>query len=339
MQPYEQLEEEFAQWAGCPHMVVCNSGTSALHLALETLGVPAGSEVLVPDFTMIACARAVTLAGLKPVFVDCDDYGLMDYKLVDRAIYGSTEEECRSNNVVGIMAVHVYGRRCNMDSIAYSARHANCFVVEDLAEAHGVEPHKDTSAACWSFYKNKVVAGEEGGAVAFHHRFLANKARSLRTLGFTEDHDFTHIPRGHNYRLANSLAKLILNSLRSYRENMVVRNAIKDTYDKLCPKEWLLPHRHVPWVYDLRIPGLTKEQQDKIVLKLQVAGIPARHAFKPLSSQEEYRDCRLVTGKVHKAEILSRETIYLPIEPMVMHQSTVEHYMKSLLEVVRAVLG
>src|SRR5262245_33412737 len=86
MEAYEQLEVELANWAGGTpaQYVVCSSGTAALHLALEAFRLPPNTEVIVPDFAMIACARAVTLAGLKPIFVDCGPDLNLDPDLVRR---------------------------------------------------------------------------------------------------------------------------------------------------------------------------------------------------------------------------------------------------------------
>lgn len=90
MEPYQLLEREFAEWndldpAG---MVACSSGTAALHLALEAFRLPQGSKVIVPDYTMVAVPRAVTMAGLKPVFADCDERLNMDLKLLDKLLRG-----------------------------------------------------------------------------------------------------------------------------------------------------------------------------------------------------------------------------------------------------------
>ncbi len=146
MEPYQHLEAELATWAGCKpeQMVACNSGTAALHLALEAFKLPPGSEVLVPDFTFIACARAVTMAGLKPVFVDCDERLLMD--LDNGALVEHNQE--------AIMVVHVYGRKFDVDELHqfYDPEPAPPpKIIEDLAEAHGVKPHPRSDAACWSF--------------------------------------------------------------------------------------------------------------------------------------------------------------------------------------------
>lgn len=295
MEPYKLLEQRWAEWAHVDNVVACSSGTAALHLALEALRLPPGSEVLVPDLTMVACARAVALAGLTPVFVDCNNSLLMDP--------ASAVLAC-SDNTSAIMAVHIYGRRCNMEALHTLARTRKLAVIEDLAEAHGVEPHKDSDASCWSFYRNKIVHGEEGGAVAFKDREAAELARKLRCLGFTEKHDFMHIPRGHNYRLANVLASLVLDSLAQADESIARRREICFELEAACPQEWRMPPRQVPWVYDLRVP---------CALDAVVAAVPgARHCFKPMSEQPEFRGCRAWSPH---ATALSREVLYLPIMP------------------------
>lgn len=304
MELYQQLEKEFGEWAGVKNVVVCSSGTAALHLALEALQLPQGSEVLVPDFTMIACPRAVAMASLVPVFIDCTDNLLMDTWLTTEGINEKTS---------AIMPVHIYGRQCLMEAIHKIAAKWNLKVVEDLAEAHGVRPHPESAAACWSFYKNKIIAGEEGGAVAFRDPEVAEIARSLRNLGFTDAHDFNHIPRGHNYRLANCLADRVLHSLEVGKGNLAKRRIIEQWYDTWCPLDWRMPKRDVPWVYDIRIGGMTEEKQGRLVRRLNQLGVEARHAFKSMSVQEEFADCR-VEGNGN-ANRLSREVIYLPIQP------------------------
>jgi dTDP-4-amino-4,6-dideoxygalactose transaminase len=201
-----------------------------------------------------------------------------------------------------------------MTAIDTFAERNNLRVVEDLAEAHGVRPHINTDAACWSFYKNKIIAGEEGGMVAFRDARHATIARSLRSLGFTERHDFQHIPRGHNYRLSNCHAELIRVSLKSVEWNQRRRREIEEQYNDYMPHPlvWRMPlKRDVVWVYDLRIPGMTSGQQDQLIKALNERGIAARHAFKPMSQQWEYRQIPQDTT----ASLMSREVIYLPVDP------------------------
>ena len=167
MESYQRLEAEWAEFNGLdPNgMVACSSGTAALHLALESFCLPPNSEVITPDFTMVACARAVTLAGTKPVFVDCDERLMMDVTLVESCVREKLGEEIYAGgDLVGwkglatapwvIMPVHVYGRQCDMDALARVACKYDLVIVEDLAEAHSVRPHPSTDAACWSFFKN-----------------------------------------------------------------------------------------------------------------------------------------------------------------------------------------
>jgi perosamine synthetase len=304
MFPHELLETAFEEFTDNRKVVACSSGTAALHLALETLDLPYGSEVILPDFTMVACARAVMLAGLMPVFVDVKADLTMDPRLVEKACTIHTS---------AIMAVHMYGRRCNMDAIAEIAAKKQAYLLEDLAEAHGVRPHEDTDAACWSFYKNKIIGGEEGGAVAFLEPEFTYRARQLRSLGFTEDHDYMHIPRGHNYRMSDSHAQLILDSIAKYDINLAERRRLEAMYDKLLVPNWRMPEREAPWVYDIRMPGLSRTNQKRLVQFVQSAGIAARMSFLPMTGQAEFsRARRELNGTSRTA---SQEVLYLPLTP------------------------
>ncbi len=324
MESYIRLEQEFSKWAGVDNTVACNSGTAALHIALQSLALPPGSTVICPDFTMVACARAIIMAGLVPKFVDCDDNLNMDIELLGAAIDGWSNNSAGRGNVnygnelvSAVLAVHIYGRALDMPSIIDLAKKHDIMVIEDLAEIHGIHPHPNTDAACWSFYKNKVIAGEEGGIVAFPQRkAAAAAARRMRTLGFDNAHDFNHCPGGHNYRLANCLADKVLVSLGQVQENIVKRVIAESRYDEYCPTEWRMPKRDIPWVYDIRIPGMVSADQQSIISQLHGKGIAARHAFKPMSHQEEFKRCDLLTETSrHKALTASREVIYLPLTP------------------------
>lgn len=347
MEPYQRLEAQWAEFNGLDPtgMVCCSSGTAALHLALESLQLPPASRVICPDFTMIACARAITLAGLEPVFMDCDERLLMDPTL----LRGCWPMEA-------VMLVHIYGRRCDMDTfrlMTWLGDIKGPAMIEDLAEAHGVKPHPATDAACWSFYRNKVVAGEEGGAVWFKDKERAELARSLRSLGFDSRHDFNHRPKGHNYRMSNLHAEAVLGALpqkhcctlNDYHWGVTNRLYIEACYEQYCPAEWRMPYRDVPWVYDLRIGGLTPVKQDEIIYRLQKVGIAARHGFKPMSMQEEYRRCQVMSKNPEstvgfhsagtEAAKASREILYLPIAPGV----TTESAASRSFEIIRSFLS
>ena len=307
-EPYQLLETEWAkaQTLRPEGMVACNSGTAALHLALEALRLPEGSGVILPDYTMVACANAVVMAGLEPIFCDCRrDSLLIDTTKLDSLMNG---------DVRAIMAVHVYGRQCDMQSIHAFADTYGLNVIEDLAEAHSVRPHWRTDVSCWSFYKNKVVHGEEGGAAYFKNVMDARVARQLRSVGFTEAHDYTHIPRGHNYRLANLLAEPIRESIHQMGYNLAERRRVEALFEAECPNQWKQPHRDCPWVYDIRIPGMNHTTQTELVRRLNSLGFTARHGFKPMTDQQQYRFMthKMLTVESHKA---SSEVVYLNLTP------------------------
>ena len=325
MEAFQQLEKEFGESIGNENCVAVSSGSAALHLSLEVLkkkGWNDRARVIVPDFTMVACARAVTMAGMIPAFVDCTDNLLMSMEMLP------------TWNVRAIMPVHIYGRVCDMNKVSAYAQTNQVAIVEDLAEAHGILPHPETDAACWSFYKNKIITGgEEGGMIAFKKAEDANKARQLRSLGFTEAHDFQHIPRGCNYRLANALASLIIPSLRDMNKNLDKRRQVEAWYDEIVPVEWRMPQRDVVWVYDLRLPH--KVSADYVVKQLNQENIAARHSFKPMLSQEEYlyHEDGFIKA-VSNAQRLSQEVIYLPVTPD-MTKSDIEHVTNRLLALVK----
>lgn len=337
MQPYEELEVRWAEWNGLDPkgMVACSSGTAALHLALEALQFPPQSEVLTSDFNMIAVPRAISMAGLTPVLVDCDERLLMDRKIIVR--------ELLNPRVKVVLVVHIYGRKIQLDDPGFDdPPDEKVYLIEDLAEAHGVRPNPTTDVACWSFYKNKIISGEEGGAVWFRDPAHARPARQLRSLGFTDAHDFMHVPRGHNYRMSNLHAKPILDSIakygiRQYGRKMGVhddksagRLQIQEWYDAACPDEWRMPARDAVWVYDLRLRGLADEipspgeaawdRKDLmgVVRALNAEGIEARASFAPMHWQEEYKGYRLVAGRegpMTQAERAAMEVLYLPVAP------------------------
>ena len=340
MEPYQRLESEIGDWAGFPpeNVVACSSGTAALHLALEAMRLRPGTGVIVPDYTMVACPRAVVMAGLRPVFVDCDERLLMSEKRYDEYLADP------ANNVHGrlstVMFVHVYGRRVDVDKMGQWVFDVGANVIEDLAEAHGVKPSPWTDAACWSFYRNKQIHGEEGGAVAFRDGEHARLARQLRSLGFTEAHDYTHTPRGMNYRLANALALPILKSLEQFRQREPHRTAVEERrrevetwYDEACPVEWRQPRRDAVWVYDFRVPGMRPSVQDGVVRELRAAGIEARYGFKPMRRQEEWaKDWG--GGFEWESDRASREVVYLPVR----HGETTREDCQRAFEIVRRIV-
>ena len=201
----EKFEKSFATYLGAAHGVATSSGTTALHLALASLGIGQGSEVIIPSFTMIATANAVTYTGARPVLVDSEPetWNINPNKIKEK-ITARTK---------AIMVVHTYGHPADMDPVIETARQHGLYVVEDAAEAHGAEyKHRKAGnlgdVACFSFYANKIVTTGEGGMVVSNREDIAKMAALLRDQAFEGGRRFLHRYVGFNYRITNLQAAL-----------------------------------------------------------------------------------------------------------------------------------
>ncbi|MFH8349889.1 DegT/DnrJ/EryC1/StrS family aminotransferase [Streptomyces sp. NPDC018045] len=271
----QRFERAFADYNGVAHGVACSSGTAALTLALRALGIGPGDEVIVPEFTMVASAWAVTYTGATPVFVDCGDDLNIDVSRIEEKITARTK---------AVMPVHIYGRRCDMDAIMDMAFQYNLKVVEDSAEAHGVRPVGDI--ACYSLFANKIITAGEGGICLTDDHKLAGQIAHLRAMAFTKDHSFLHKKVAYNYRMTAMQAAVALAQAERLDEILEVRRGIEKRYDEGLadiPGITLMPPRDVLWMYDLRT-----ERRAELQAFLAGHSIETRLFFKPMSRQPMY---------------------------------------------------
>lgn len=285
---YQTLQNEFCKWTGYKHAVALNSGTSALHLALLAMGVGQGDEVIVPDFTFASCAFAVSYCGATPIFVDCDDTLNIDVDLIEEKITDKTKV---------IMAVHVYGRRCDMESIKRIADKYNLLVLEDLSEGHGIQPTGDISI--YSFQSSKIIHAQEGGILITNNDKWAEEINLRKTLA--NRGDYFHPFIGFNYRMPDEQAKLALESLRNIERNLEMRKSLEEFMKIKFPCN--RPRRDVAWVYDYVCNSI--EERDKMLIE----NIGTRCFFKPLSSLPMYNK---PVGK--NAQLYSELGIVFPIK-------------------------
>lgn len=201
----DRFEKNFAEVCGVKHCVALANGTVALHLALISLEIGAGDEVIVPDLTFVATAASVVHAGATPVLVDVDPVtGCIDPELVEGAISPRTR---------AIIAVHLFGHPADMTALrAIAARHG-IVVLEDAAEAHGARLGGVTvgglgQAACFSFYGNKLITTGEGGCITTDDDAFAERARFLKDHAMSRERRYWHPAVGFNYRMTNLQAAL-----------------------------------------------------------------------------------------------------------------------------------
>ncbi|MFF8732610.1 DegT/DnrJ/EryC1/StrS family aminotransferase [Streptomyces sp. NPDC015171] len=292
----KRFEQAFADYNGISHGVACSSGTAALTLALRALDIGPGDEVIVPEFTMIASAWAVTYTGATPVFVDCADDLNIDVRKIEEKITPRTK---------AIMPVHVYGRHCAMDAIMDLAHQYNLRVVEDSAEAHGIRPVGDI--ACFSLYANKIITSGEGGICLTDDSRLAEQLAHLRAMAFTKDHSFLHKKLAYNFRMTSMQAAVALAQVERIDEILAERRAIESRYDqglKDVRGITLMPPRDVLWMYDIRA-----ERREELRAFLAAEGIETRLFFKPMSRQPGYHD---PVWPYLNATRFSADGLYLP---------------------------
>jgi perosamine synthetase len=312
MQKFEILEQKYAEHLGVESTVAVNTGTAALHVALEALKLPEGSKVIVPEFTMYASGLAVHYARLTPVFVDCDDRLLIDLDKVEEAIDEDTKV---------LMVTHVYGRVVDMSRVMKIAEKYNLRVIEDACEAQGA--YWDGKAVgsfdigCFSLYRNKIICAEEGGIVASNDTELLKVVRDMKSMSFGEEHNYYHKQIGFNYRMTNSQASLAIDSLFNYQSNHNKRRVNEEIYNTLLPGDVKMSDRDAVWVYDFISP-----LKDKIVSTLNSCGFAARHSFKPMSMMPLFK--KDIDYKKLLSFEKSQNVGYLPVDPYLEEKDILE---------------
>lgn len=203
------FENEFSKFVEGRDCVAVNSGTSALHLALLSLGLGPGDEVIVPSFTFAATANSVALTGAKPVFVDIDPITYnMDPTLIEAAITRQTK---------AILVVHLYGLPADMLKILIIAEKYGLLLVEDAAQAHLAEVNGKPvgtfgDAAAFSFYPTKNMTSGEGGMIVLRNSYEARICKLYRNQGMEQRYQNEVI--GFNLRMTDIHAAIGRSQLR-----------------------------------------------------------------------------------------------------------------------------
>ena len=312
-----EFEGLWAEYCGVRHGVAVSNGTAALQLAMEALALPAGSEVILPSFTIISCAAAVLRAGCVPVLVDCEpDTWCLDVSEVARKITAKTRV---------IMPVHIYGHMADMDSLMDIAQRHGLLVIEDAAEAHGAECRGRRAGGigamgCFSFYANKIITTGEGGMVVTDDDALAEKLRGLRNLCFRSDRRFWHSELGHNFRITNLQAAIGLAQLGRIDEHIARKRrmaarytaAFQDIPGLVLPVE-KKDFKNVYWMYAIVLGEGIAISTEEMAAKLRGEGVETRPFFVGMHEQPVFRERGLFGGERYPVtERISRRGLYLP---------------------------
>jgi perosamine synthetase len=302
----DEFEEEFAHYCGSQYaLTVCN-GTAALHLALASLGIGPGDEVIIPDLTFVATANAVAYTGAAPVLADIDpDTLCLDVASMKSLISAKTK---------AIVPVHLYGHPADMDALNAIADAHGIAVVEDAAEAHGAE-YKGRrvgglgKCGVFSFYGNKVITTGEGGMLTTNDPELHQRAKRLRDHAMSPQKRYFHEERGFNYRMTNLQAALGVAQLERIDDFLERRAEIMNWYHLEIPtteqvrlnrvKDWA---KSAFWMPCLEVDWFDERKRDVFMQELKARGIDSRPYFSTLSSMPMYLQPQLPVA-AEKAQI------------------------------------
>ena len=306
------FETAFARAVGVPYAVAVSSGTAALHLALCSLGIGPGDEVILPDLTYVATANAVRYVGARVVLVDVDAASwTIDVEQVERAVTRRTK---------AIIAVHLYGTPAKLDPLRALARRHHLTVIEDAAQALGARWRQRPvggwgDVACFSFYGNKIITTGEGGMVVTRSAALARRLRDLRTQATGGAQRYFHHAVGFNYRMTALQAAIGLAQLERLDIFLRARARIAEWYRAaLAPLDaWVEPAadplaQRTNWLFTLRLPSWSAALRDRAIARLRARGIDSRPAFVPMSQLPMYRQRRLPQARRVSASAISLPT-------------------------------
>ena len=312
-----RFEDAFSARVGRTYGISVTNGTSALELAVAALKLGPGDEVIMPTFTIISCAMAVTRAGGIPVLVDADAVSWnMDVAIIEEKITLRTK---------AIMAVHIYGLPVDMDPLLEIAARHDLLVIEDAAEAIGLD-YKGRPCgsmgdiSIFSFYANKHVSCGEGGMVCVNDPALAERCRSLRNLCFSSTR-FVHDELGWNMRMTNLQAAVALAQLeqlddfvrRKHHMGHLYCDCLKDI-DGISVAPASMPYAdNVYWVYGIVLDDGVPFDATHVMAELSARKIGSRPFFWPLHEQPILKRMGLFKGEHNPvSEKIARRGFYPP---------------------------
>lgn len=316
----DEFERGWAAYCGRRHGIAVANGTVALQAAVRALRLNPGDEIIVPSFTIVSCASAITEERCTPVLVDCDpDTWCMNVSQIESRITPRTR---------AIMAVHIYGHPVDMNPVLDIARRHDLAVIEDAAEAHGAEyRYKDAWRRCgsfgemstFSFYANKLLTTGEGGMIVTDDDDLADRLRRLRNLCFLPGRRFYHDEIGFQFRLTNVQAAIGLGQLERMEAIVASKRRMGERYSSLLKgiKSLQLPverswARSVYWMYGVVVDDSCGTAVD-VAKRLRKEGVDTRPFFLGMHEQPAFHKMGLFGGESYPVtERIARQGLYLP---------------------------
>ena len=306
----EAFEKEFSDYMNIEYCVGVNSGLDALILAVRCLGIGPGDEVVVPSNTYIASVLAITENGARPVFVEPDEFFVMDPEAIEEAITDKTR---------AILPVHLYGQCCDMEAICRIAERHHLYIIEDCAQAHGATFGGEKAGTfgtigCFSFYPTKPLgAMGDGGALVTSDPEIADKLRMLRNYGSKEKY-YNEIP-GKNTRLDEIQAAMLRVGLSHLDEGNEYRRRIADRYIReIHNSQVILPKTYGDNHHVYHIFALLCDKRNQLQEHMLKQGVKTLiHYPVPPHMQRCYQNLGYCKGDLPVCEEMAGNELSLPI--------------------------
>ncbi len=328
----DEFEHKFAEFSHVKYAVGVASGTDAIILALKSLGIGQGDEVITAANTFIATVLGISYSGASPILVDNNPASYnIDPAKIEAVITSKTK---------AIMPVHLYGQMADMDAILAIAKKHNLKVIEDACQAHGAEYKGRKSGSigdisCFSFYPSKNLgAYGDGGMVLTNDEDLYQKTKMLRDYG--QSQKYHHEIKGHNSRLDSIQAAILLAKLPHLEAWNERRRSIARLYNELLSEvDVVTPiegqgYRHIYHLYVIRTKN--RDEMFEYLKSKQIScGI---HYPIPIHLQNAYKDLSYKEGDFPVTEKSAQEILSLPMFPELR-----EHQVRYVVEAIKEFLA
>lgn len=348
------FEDKLASFCNTKYSVALNSGTSAIHLGLKTLGVDKTTEVIVPSLTFIATVNPILYLGANPIIFDVDHYH--NLKIDDVINFIKKKTNYKNNKTINkktkkvikvIIVAHMWGRACNFDKLKKLCKKRNIFILEDAAEALGSYVKKNKrehcgsigDIGCLSFNANKIITTGSGGAIVTNNKKFYERAQYLANQAKDDTFNYIHNECGYNYKMNSICAALGISQLKRIKKKIIKRKKIYQRYlfnfkDSKIVKFLLHDKKSITnyWMNIISFKTLNFEQIYELSLNLSKKKIETRRLWRPLNLQLHLK--KFQTYNIVNAPKLYESSLCLPSDDNISNSDVdkISNYIKKFHE-------
>lgn len=327
------FEQNISEYLNVDMAVACQSGTSAIHLALIESKISSNDEVIVPTLTFIAAVNPVMYCSSHPIFMDCDDSLTLDPEKLKEFcinecefINGRLMNKKTKRHIKAIIVVHVFGNMADMEKIMEIAEKYNIIVIEDATEALGTVyldgKYKNKYAGtigdfgCYSFNGNKIITTGGGGMLVARNKEKLLNSKHISTQAKSDSLNYIHDEIGYNYRMTNLQAAVGVAQLEQLekfieikKENYFLYKNLLEDKNSIELLEFRKGTRSNYWFYSLVLRERNSEK-NKVIDILSKKEIQTRPIWGLINEQNPYVNCQ--SYKIEKAKYYYERVINIP---------------------------